>query len=205
MALRDQFVECEFLIKWSEEEQEQRRIVYGKSFFQAPTPLTFLEINARYLQMNHEPYLGALWNSETQVTDTREENSELKIRVMGVWNDTQIISSKKLGRKKVSESSGSRHSTACHPTKKSFLSKVLNYHVHHLFLPKNLTWQCVAFMTNLEKPLWNHVFFGGLISLCLICTSFWLLLFIFLALIKHQGHIWIIEFDRWQGIQDLID
>lgn len=68
LACRDQFVECAFLIKWGEQEQNQGRILYLKSFFQAPTPLTFLEINAKYLHMNHEPYLGALWNSKTQVT-----------------------------------------------------------------------------------------------------------------------------------------
>ena len=68
MAPRDQFVECAFLIKWWEQEQGQRKILHLKSFFWAPTPLTFLEVNARYLHMNHEPYLGALCNSETQVT-----------------------------------------------------------------------------------------------------------------------------------------
>lgn len=66
--LRDQFVECKFLINWLYQEQKQRRNLCSKSFFQAPSPLTFLEINARYLQMNHEPYLGALLNSKAQVS-----------------------------------------------------------------------------------------------------------------------------------------
>lgn len=61
-------MEYAFLIKWGEQEQNQGRILHLKSFFQAPTPLTFLEINAKYLHMNHEPYLGTLWNSKTQVT-----------------------------------------------------------------------------------------------------------------------------------------
>lgn len=52
---------------WNTNKSEEG-FLHLKSFFQAPTPLTFLEINASYLQMNHEPYLGALWNSETQVT-----------------------------------------------------------------------------------------------------------------------------------------
>ena len=61
-------MECAFLIKCWEQEQKQERILHLKSIFQAPTLLTFLEINAKYLHMNHEPYLGALWNSKTQVT-----------------------------------------------------------------------------------------------------------------------------------------
>lgn len=68
LAHRDQFVDCAFLIKWWEQEQKQGRILHLKSFFPALSPLTFLEIDAEYLHMNHEPYLGALWNSKTQAT-----------------------------------------------------------------------------------------------------------------------------------------
>lgn len=34
-----------------------------------PHTLPVLEISVWYLQMNHKPGLGALWNSETQVTE----------------------------------------------------------------------------------------------------------------------------------------
>lgn len=61
-------MDCAFLIKWWEQEQKQGRILHLKSFFPALSPLTFLEIDAEYLHMNHEPYLGALWNSKTQAT-----------------------------------------------------------------------------------------------------------------------------------------
>lgn len=83
MATRDQFVAGKFLTKWLAQEQEQR-ILCLKSFFQAAPPLTFLEINVRYLKMNHEPYLGALWNSKPQVSTLVKRTQELKIRVMGV-------------------------------------------------------------------------------------------------------------------------
>lgn len=82
---------------------------------------------------------------------------------------------------------------AHHPVKKSSLSIVLSYFVHHLFLLKNLTWRCVIFMRGFDKSQWTHIFLGGLISLRLVCTYF--------GFDQASGLIRIIEFDRWREAQ----
>lgn len=50
---------------------------------------------------------------------TREENSELKIRVMAAWNHTEIISSKKLGKTGASHQ-GPVTPIPCHTKKKMY-------------------------------------------------------------------------------------
>lgn len=87
LAHRDQFVDCAFLIKWWEQEQKQGRILHLKSFFQAHSP----DLPGNQCKVPaYESW--TISGRPLELEDTghcsREGNSELKIRVMGVWNDT---------------------------------------------------------------------------------------------------------------------